>query len=301
MIALVGYGYWGRNLARNFARELAVICEADTARQQAAQDLYPHVTISDDFQTVLKDTRVKAVVIATKAASHFELARQAIEQGLDVWIEKPVCQNITESRCLQELAIKHGSIVFVDHTFCYNPAVEQLRNINIGRPLYYDSTRISLGLFQADVDALLDLAIHDLSIINYLYPDLQLRDKSVTKNRHINEQANQVIVNLAFDNGFTAMINCNWVSPVKKREIILAGSERSVIYNDIDVDKIKIYETGMVDQDYNANKLSDMHAPRVPTTEALWTASRHFLDCCQSRRQPVTNLDSALKIMGWVL
>lgn len=300
MIALIGYGYWGRNLARNFADELAVICDSDPERLEQARQLYPHVKLVSEPAHAFDQDGVKAAVIATKAASHFDLARRALEYGLDVWIEKPVCQQLTEAQCLLGEAERYQRLIFVDHTFCYNPAVEVLKNINIGRPLYYDSTRISLGLFQQDVDALLDLAIHDLSIIDYLYPDLVLRDKQVIRNRHVTDRANQVIVNLEFDNGFTATINCNWVSPVKKREIILAGSSASVIYDDIAVDKIRVYDTGTIDQDYNANKVGAMHSPRVPSTEALWTASRHFLECCRTRQKPVTSIDRAIKIMGWI-
>ena len=206
---------------------------------------------------------IKAVVIATKANTHHDIALQALAKEKDLWIEKPVCETLDQINNLIKESEKTKNIIFVDHTFCYNPAVEQLKNIDIGKPIYYDSTRISLGLFQSDVDALLDLAIHDLSIVNYLYPDLELKDRTIIKNNHINDKANQVIVNLKFTNGFTTTTNCNWVSPVKKRQIILTGDKNSVVYDDIDLDKIKIYSTGEINSDFNAKK-----AFRFPTASS---------------------------------
>lgn len=301
MILLVGYGYWGKNLARNFSKEMIALCDADPEKLKAAKNLYPNITTYTDLDEALTHHGIQAVVIATKANTHFEIASKAIQKGYDLWVEKPVCENLDQINSLIEMAEEHQRIIFVDHTFCYNPAVEKLKSIDVGRPIYYDSTRISLGLFQNDVDALLDLAIHDLSIINYLYPDLELEDRTIIKNYHVNDKANQVVINLKFTNGFTATINCNWVSPVKKRQIILTGDKNSVVYDDIDLDKIKIYSTGEIKTDFNANQLGDMLAPKVNTTEALYTGRTHFLESIKTRQQPLTNIYTAKKIMEWVL
>ena len=302
MILLVGYGYWGRNLARNFSKELAAVCDSRPDALDQAAALYPDAKTYNDFDQALQHPGLKAVLIATKASSHFELASQAIKHGLDVWVEKPVCHTLEQVKLLADLAAANDRIVFVDHTFCYNPAVEKIRSIDIGKPIYYDSLRIGLGLFQGDVDALLDLSIHDLSIIDYLYPDLELQDRHIVKHHHITDnQANQVVINLMFTNGFTATINCNWVSPVKKRHIIITGDKNSIIYDDIDVDKIKIYNTGVINTDYNANQLGDMLVPKIGTQEALSVARQHFLQCIDSRQQPRTSIQRAQKIMEWVL
>jgi predicted dehydrogenase len=194
-----------------------------------------------------------------------------------------------------------NKIIMIDHTFCYHPAVEKIKTLDIGTPKYYDSCRISLGLFQSDVDALLDLAVHDAAIIDYLWPDLELESRDIIKNYHVNDKANQVIVNLKFVSGFTATINCNWVSPVKKRQIIITGDRNSVVYDDIDIDKIKIYSTGQINTDYNANQLGDMIAPKVATTEALAVARYHFLQCLQTRIKPRTSIHRTHKIMKWLL
>jgi len=301
MILLVGYGYWGKNLARNFSKELVAICDADDTKLSAAKNLYANVTTYTSLDSALEHPGLTAVVVATKANTHFDIVSKSLNRGYDVWVEKPICENLEQINQLIKLSEEKKKIIFVDHTFCYNPAVEKLKTIDVGRPIYYDSTRISLGLFQNDVDALLDLAIHDLSIINYLYPDLVLDERTIIKNNHINDKANQVIINLKFTNNFTATINCNWVSPVKKRQIILTGDKNSVVYDDIDLDKLKVYSTGEINPDFNANQLGDMIAPKIGTTEALYTGRTHFLECIKTRQQPLTSIYSAKKIMEWVL
>jgi len=301
MILLVGYGYWGKNLARNFNLNLGAVCDTEEDRLKAAKILYPHIKTYESFDDAIKDEEITAVAIATKAISHFDLAIAAIEAGKDLWIEKPVCETLQQIKNLKEYAEIHKKIVFIDHTFCYHPAVTKIKEIDIGKPLYYDSTRISLGLFQPDVDVLLDLAVHDVSILNFLYPDLELIDRQITRNNHVNETANQGIVNLKFSNNFTANINVNWISPVKKRQIILAGTKSSIVYDDLDNDKIKIYETGKIDKDYNFNKLGDMIAPKVETSEALSIGTKHFLHCCQTRQKPITDISNSVKIMEWLL
>lgn len=300
MILLVGYGYWGQNLARNFGKELSAVCDSDESRLALVQDRYPGVATYNNISQALAHPGLKAVLIATKARHHLDVACWAIEHGLDVWIEKPVCETLEQINELIVFSEKHQRMVFVDHTFCYHPAVEYISQTSIGNPVYYDSTRISLGLFQQDVDALLDLAIHDLSIINFLYPNLELKDCDIIRNYHVTDIANQVIVNLKFNDGFTASINANWVSPVKKRQIILTGDQRSVVYDDIDPDKIKIYSTGHINVDYSANQLGDMLVPRIETIEALANARQHFLKSINDRCQPRTSIYQAKKIMEWV-
>ena len=182
-----------------------------------------------------------------------------------------------------------------------------MSRVNIGDPLYYDSHRISLGKFQKDVDVVKDLAIHDLAIIKHLYPLASLTRKNITKHSHINEMHNQAILCFEFEIGgmekkrFTATINCNWVSPVKKREIILTGTKKSVIYDDIDVNKIKVYDTGDIGEDYNINQLGDMISPKLDTTEALLNAKRNFLDGIDNECKPMmSDLNFAKDLMKWI-
>lgn len=300
MILLVGYGYWGKNLARNFGNNLYAICDSDEQKLKAAKLLYPNIKFFDNLNIALQDPMVTAVALATKANTHFQLAIECIDRGKDLWIEKPVCETLDQTKQLSKYAEKNNKIVFVDHTFCYHPAVVKMKKIDIGNPLYYDSTRISLGLFQPDVDVTLDLAIHDASIINFLYPELQLKEKVIIKNNHINDIANQVVLNLKFTNGFTANINCNWVSPVKKRQIILAGTKSSIVYDDLMNEKIKIYETGNIDKDFNANSLGDIYSPNIKNTEALANAAKEWVSCLISRNKPLTDISNTIKPMEWI-
>jgi len=239
------------------------------------------------------------VAIATKADTHFELATTFLIAGKNIWLEKPACIKTKDIEYLTK--IRKDSKVFVDHTFVYHPAIQKIKTIDIGTPLYYDSHRISLGLFQNDVDAILDLAIHDLSIIDYLYPDLVLDKRSIIKNNHINDKANQSILNLKFTNNFTSTINVNWVSPVKKREIILAGSNSSIIFDDISVEKVKVYDTGELGDDYNVNSVKGYTNIEIPDMiEPLAQGYEEFKNSVKEDRQPLTSLERSLKIQSWV-
>ena len=300
-IALIGYGYWGKNLARVFSDRLSIICDPNADHLKKAATLFPHVRALPTCEEVFNSRDINAVLIATPPSSHADIAKNAIKAGYDVWIEKPLATSISEIESLQSLAKLYGRIIFTDHTFVYNPAVKVLRELRIGKPLYYDSLRIGMGLFQGDVDALLDLAVHDLSIIDYLYPDITLQSRSIVRFNHVNDKANQVLVNLKFENGFTAAINCNWVSPVKKRHVILCGSDSSVVYDDMDANKLKQYFTGKITPDYNSSQLGSMFAPYIPPTEALMGAREEFLKAIESREPPLTGIDNVMKVMKWIL
>ena len=226
-----------------------------------------------------------------------------------MWIEKPICQSYEETLELERYLHERNNRlrVFVDHTFLFHPAVIEMSRVDIGDPLYYDSHRISLGKFQKDVDVVKDLAIHDLAIIKHLYPLASVTRKSIIKHRHVNEMHNQAILCFEFEIGgvekkrFTATINCNWVSPVKKREIILTGTKKSVIYDDIDVNKIKIYDTGDIGENYNINQLGDMISPKLDTTEALLNAKKNFLSAINNECKPMySDLNFAKELMKWI-
>jgi len=298
-ICLIGYGYWGKNLARVFGKDLVAICDNDQNNLNKAKKLYDVKYFSDKDELYQSDLDYDTVAIATKADTHFELATTFLIAGKNIWLEKPACIKTKDIEYLTK--IRKDSKVFVDHTFVYHPAIQKIKTIDIGTPLYYDSHRISLGLFQNDVDAILDLAIHDLSIIDYLYPDLVLDKRSIIKNNHINDKANQSILNLKFTNNFTSTINVNWVSPVKKREIILAGSNSSIVFDDISVEKVKVYDTGEIGDDYNINSVKGYRNIEIPDMiEALAQGYEEFKNSVKEDRQPLTSLERSHKIQSWV-
>ena len=298
-ICLIGYGYWGKNLARVFGKDLVAICDNNQDNLDKAKELYDVQYFSNKDELYQSDLEYDTVAIATKADTHFELATTFLIADKNLWLEKPACIKTKDIEYL--IKIRKDKKVFVDHTFVYHPAIQKIKSLDIGTPLYYDSHRISLGLFQKDVDAILDLAIHDLSILDYLYPDLVLDKRSIIKNNHINDKANQSILNLKFTNNFTATINVNWVSPVKKREIILAGSNSSIIFDDISVEKVKVYDTGELGDDYNINSVKGYTNIEIPDMiEPLAQGYEEFKNSVKEDRQPLTSLERSLKIQSWV-
>lgn len=298
-ICLIGYGYWGKNLARVFGKDLVAICDNNQENLDKAKELYDVQYFSSKDELYQSNLEYDTVAIATKADTHFELATTFLIAGKNIWLEKPACIKTKDIEYL--IKIRKDNKVFVDHTFVYHPAIQKIKSLDIGTPLYYDSHRISLGLFQKDVDAILDLAIHDLSILDYLYPDLVLDKRSIIKNNHINDKANQSILNLKFTNNFTATINVNWVSPVKKREVILAGSNSSVIFDDISVEKVKVYDTGEIGDDYNVNSVKGYRNIEIPDMiEPLAQGYEEFKNSVKEDRQPLTSLERSLKIQSWV-
>ena len=298
-ICLIGYGYWGKNLARVFGKDLVAICDNNQDNLDKAKELYDVQYFSSKDELYQSNLEYDTVAIATKADTHFELATTFLIAGKNIWLEKPACIKTKDIEYL--IKIRKDNKVFVDHTFVYHPAIQKIKSLDIGTPLYYDSHRISLGLFQKDVDAILDLAIHDLSILDYLYPDLVLDKRSIIKNNHINDKANQSILNLKFTNNFTATINVNWVSPVKKREIILAGSNSSIIFDDISVEKVKVYDTGELGDDYNINSVKGYTNIEIPDMiEPLAQGFEEFKNSVKEDRQPLTSLERSLKIQSWV-
>ena len=298
-VCLIGYGYWGKNLARVFGKDLVGICDYNQDNIDKAKQLYDVQYFSSWQELYQSDLEYDTVAIATKADTHFELANKFLQSNKNIWLEKPACIKTKDIEYL--IRIRGDKKVFVDHTFVYHPAIQKIKTIDIGNPLYYDSHRISLGLFQKDVDAILDLAIHDLSILDYLYPDLVLDKRSIIKNNHINDKANQSILNLKFTNNFTATINVNWVSPVKKREIILSGSNSSIVFDDISVEKVKVYDTGEIGENYNINSVKGYRNIEIPDLiEALSQGFEEFKNSVKEDRQPLTSLERSLKIQSWV-
>ena len=299
-ICLIGYGYWGKNLARVFGKDLVGICDYNEDNLNKARRAIDDVNYFSSWEQLYQsDLEYDTVAIATKADTHFELANKFLLSDKNIWLEKPACIRTRDIEYL--IKIRGDKKVFVDHTFVYHPAIQKIKTLDIGTPLYYDSHRISLGLFQKDVDAILDLAIHDLSILDYLYPDLVLDKRSIIKNNHINDKANQSILNLKFTNNFTATINVNWVSPVKKREIILAGSNSSIVFDDISVEKVKVYDTGKIGDDYNINSVEGYRNIEIPDMiEPLAQGYEEFKNSIKEDRQPLTSLERSLKIQSWV-
>ena len=311
-LGLIGYGYWGPNVARNFALQpdcrLTTICDGDASARARAQSHHPAVRTVAHADDVLTSTAIDAVAIVTPVSSHYELARRALENGKHVFIEKPFTANSSQAEELIELAEQKKLVIMVDHTFLFTGAVRKMKELIqqdvLGRLYYYDSTRVNLGLFQHDVNVVWDLAPHDLSIMDHLI-GLDPERVVATGQAHLNGLEDIAYITLYFPNRVTAHINVNWLSPVKVRTTLLGGERKMLVWNDVEpTEKIKVYDKGVElgtregIYDLLINYRSgDMWAPRVEQTEALQLEARYFLECVNEAQRPFNDGHAGLRVV----
>lgn len=303
VIAIVGYGYWGPNLVRNFMGTkgacVRYVSDLSASRREAASQLYPSVTTVETIEPVLADPGVDLVVVATPPSTHAEIAIRALEAGKHVLVEKPLAVSAEEADRICEVARRVNRRVFVDHTFVFTPAVRKMCSLAhdnyLGRLLYYDSTRINLGLFQRDVDVIWDLLPHDLSILDYLLGGKMPTAVSCVGAAHyVTDQSELAYVSLRYADGFLAHIHVNWIAPVKIRQILLGGDQRMLVYDDINPsEKIKVYDRGVdVNGEDRYKRLvqyrdGDMLAPKIENAEALTIEARHIINVLQGQEDPI--------------
>lgn len=315
-VAVVGGGYWGPNLARNFAAcpgvQLAAICDRDASRLERLSRLYPEALAVQNVTEVFDDPAIHAVAIATPVNTHAELALAALEAGKHVLVEKPMASSVREAEEMVRRADKHGLTLMVDHTFIYSPPVRKIKQIvdsgELGELYYVDSIRINLGLFQHDVNVVWDLAPHDLSIMDYIVGHLP-KSLSATGASHANghEDIEDVAyLHLDFDTKLMASFHVNWLSPIKIRHFILGGSRKSLVYNDLDpVEKIKVYDKGItLTEDPEARRgvlvgyrTGDVWSPHIDSGEPLQTMVRHFAECIHAGKTPLTDGQAGLRVV----
>jgi predicted dehydrogenase len=313
-IGVVGYGYWGPNLVRNFADldrcRVVAVSDLDRARLGHAARRYPGLVTTTDARALIANPDVAAVVIATPVDAHYDLARAALEAGKHVLVEKPLASTSEQGERLIELAAKRRRVLMVDHTFVYTGAVRRIRELitggEIGDIYYYDSVRVNLGLFQRDVDVMWDLAVHDLSIMDYVL-DRRPTAVSATGLAHVpGSPANIAYLTMLFDVPLIAHVHVNWLAPVKVRQTLIGGSRRMIVYDDLEAsEKVKVYDRGIsvdpspenVYQMKVGYRAGDMWAPQLAVTEALHTEAGHFLDCIERGVQPETSGEAGLRIV----
>jgi predicted dehydrogenase len=300
-IAVIGYGYWGPNLVRNFAMgprtKVVAIAEPAAGRRQVAQAQYPHIRVVEDPAAVIADPEVDAVAIATPIFTHHGLAKRALEAGKHVVVEKPMAASVAEAEELVALAASAKRVLMVDHTFVYTGAVRKIRELvasgALGRLLYIDSVRINLGLFQPDFNVIWDLAPHDLTIIDYVVSQTRgahARWVSAIGVSHYGRHENLAYLTVGYDDGLLAHVHVNWVAPVKTRRTIIAGSERMIVWDDTSpVEPVKLYESSVdvqhIDKEsaYALNvqyRSGDVHSPKLDGREALSVMAHTFAAAC---------------------
>ena len=313
-VGLVGYGYWGPNLARNFHEaeegELRAICEMQPQRLVGLKRRFPSTVLTTRYEDLLEDPRVDAIVVATPTFNHHSLALAALRAGKHVFVEKPICSTSQEALELVEEAYKRELVLMVDHTFVYTNAVRRIKEIidegRLGQLLYYDSVRVNLGLFQKDVNVLWDLAVHDLAIMDFVVPDHNPRAISATGIAHVdNQPVNLAYLTLLFPGNLIGHIQANWLAPAKIRRTILGGDQQMIVYDDLDaMEKIKVYDKGITVQDEAKLRITyrsgDVWCPRVEPGEALQVEAQHFLECIQLKKRPITDGAVGLRIVKMI-
>ncbi|HUI41510.1 MAG TPA: Gfo/Idh/MocA family oxidoreductase [Terriglobia bacterium] len=313
-IAVVGCGYWGQNLIRNFweleAASLAMVCDADAKVLSKTVRRYPAVKPALEYAAVLRDPAVDAVVIATPVSTHYDFACRALEAGKHVLVEKPMAQSTAEVLELIERAERHRRRLMVDHTFLYTGAVRRMKQLidsgEIGEMLYFDSVRINLGLVQSDSNVLWDLGPHDFSILDHLC-GADPRAVSATAVKHLGCPHEDVAyVTVRFDSSLIAHFHLNWLSPVKVRLTLVGGSRKMLVYDDLEPsEKVKVYDRGITvnqDPERRARMLTgyrngDMLAPQLDSTEALRLMAREFVNSIVDGRPPMTNGTSGYRVV----
>jgi predicted dehydrogenase len=298
---VIGYGYWGPNLVRNFATgartKVVAIADANPSRRQLAEAQYPHIKVVGDAATLIADPEVDAVVIATPIFTHYDLAKSALLAGKHVLVEKPLTPSAPQAEELAQLAEQKKRVLMVDHTFVYTGAVRKIRDLvssgELGRVLYFDSVRINLGLFQPDFNVIWDLAPHDLTIMDYVVSQtlgVQAKWVSAIGASHYGKHENLAYVTVGFEDQLIAHVHVNWVAPVKTRRTIIAGSKKMVVWDDTSpVEPVKIYESSVdvqhMDKEatYALNvqyRSGDVHSPKLDGREALATMAQTFAAAC---------------------
>ncbi len=311
-VGVIGYGYWGPNIVRNFHglehAQVTAVCDQNPAALRRVGRTYPGLHVTTDFSDVLRSTDVDAIAVVTPVWTHYELAKAALENGKHVFVEKPFTSTAHQAEELIELADRKNLKIMVDHTFLFSGAVRKIREIvdtgTLGPLYYFDSTRINLGLLQHDVSVVWDLAPHDLSIMDHILAE---RPEAVvaTGGNHVNGHADMAFITIYFRRNIIAHINVNWLSPVKVRTTLIGGKDKMLVWNDLEADeKIKVYDKGVQitngDGAYDLRvsyRSGDVWAPKCDQTEALTVELEYFIDCILNDRTPLNDGTAGLRVV----
>ncbi len=312
-IAIIGYGYWGPNLVRNFYNTpdctVALVVDSRPDRLALVSKNFPATRTSTDINDALTGSDIDAVVIATPTATHYSLAKTALANGKHVLVEKPMAKSVAEAEEMIAIAEKANKLLMVDHTFLYTGAVKKMKalidNGDVGDINYFDSTRINLGLFQPDINVLWDLAPHDISILFYL---IHARPVSVSASgiSHTpNGLENVAYLTVNYDSSHIAHFSCSWSSPVKIRKILIGGTKKMIMFDDVEPsEKVKVYDTGYsVKSDEDKRRLlidyrvGDIYIPKLDQKEALSGMAADFISSIAKGGTPVSNYKIGLEVV----
>lgn len=312
-VAVIGYGYWGPNLVRNFVEtpsaEVVMVADINEGNLKRVNSRYPAIQTTTSVDDIFASTEIQAVIIATPVDTHYKLALQALQSGKHVMVEKPMASSSKEAQHLIDEAKERNLVLMVDHTFVYTGAVRKIADLvrdgELGDVLYYDSTRINLGLFQHDVNVIWDLAVHDLSIIEYVL-NKEPRAVSATGISHVEGQPENIAyLTIYYDDNLIAHVNVNWLAPVKVRRTLIGGSKKMIVYDALEpIETIKIYDKGIdikstedIYRTLISYRTGDMYSPKIEATEALQLEAKHFIDCIENGTTPETDGAAGLRVV----
>ena len=313
-VGVIGYGYWGPNLVRNFAEypgsEVVRIADMRQERLAPIARRYPGVVTTTDYRDLLKDKSIDAIVISTPISTHFDLALASLKAGKHVLVEKTVTATSDQTLRLIEEAEKRRRVLMVDHTFVYTGAVQKIKELvdagRLGRLYYWDSVRVNLGLFQHDVNVLWDLAVHDLSIMDSILGQKPIAVAATGISNVPGRPINTGYLTCFFEGNLLAHFHVNWLAPVKIRRTLIGGDAQMIVYDDLEPsEKVKIYDRGItVDAPSEAvyqlmvgYRIGDMWAPQVSHTEALRVEAQHFVECIRTGRKPLTDGHAGMRVV----
>lgn len=312
-VGIIGYGYWGTNLVRNFAAaencSLEMVADLRPERLAILKKSFPSVHTTTSFDELVTSAQVDAVVIATPVFTHFPLAKKALESGKHVLLEKPMTASVAEAEELMELAARNKKVLMVDHTFLYTGAVQKIKTLvesgEIGKIKYFDSTRINLGLFQQDVNVLWDLAPHDISILDFITNERPTSVQATGISHTNNGLENIAYLTVNYQSDLIAHFSCSWTSPVKLRNILIGGDKKMILFDDNQpTEKVKIYETGYnVKNDEEKQRIlvdyrvGDIYVPKVAAKEALAAMAADFVSAIIKSTKPVSDAQVGLDVV----
>ena len=311
-VGIVGYGYWGPNLVRNFYSspdaKVVGVCDGNSERLTKVKRTFPGVPLYSDFDEMLQNTELDAISLATPVDTHFPLAMKALEAGKHVLVEKPMASTSEQAIQLRDAAAERGLTLMVGHTFVYTGAVQKIKELvssgELGDLHYYDGVRVNLGLFQHDVNVLWDLAIHDLSILDYVIGREPVA-VSATGMSHLPDQQESIAyLTLFFEDNLIAHLHVNWMAPAKIRRTLIGGSKKMIIYDDLEPsEKIRVYDKGvdLVESDEDIRQMlvsyrtGDAWIPKVELTEGLAVEVSHFLSCIRNSEDPISGASAGIR------
>ena len=313
-IAVIGYGYWGPNLVRNFTKlensTVSHVVDESPDRLEKVKKLYPSINATSSLTEILENPEIDCIIIATPISTHYDIAKKALEHNKHVLVEKPMTNSVKDAKELIELSKKVNKVLMVDHTYLYTGAIQKIKQLidsdSLGEIQYIDSTRINLGLFQSDVNVLWDLATHDIAICSYLIKEKPISVQAIGKSHTSSDFEDIAYLTLHYESNKITHFNCSWISPVKIRHMLIGGSKKMIIFNDLETtEKVKIYDTKYKTKTNPKNdrqiladyRVGDIFIPKLSTREGLSSMTEDFVSAVVDKTEPISNYNIGLQVV----